>query len=256
MSKETNYKLGNIKELKLNIFDLNKKINKLSNNIKKISSNVSTLSNTISTISNPPTPMSSGEHFINQEIISIQKKIKNLILNNKSIQIRLLFNNETYYTVKVLCLTNYFLVVQTKELYNTNDNSYNLIVIIPITFSKEHNLFVNENSYNNMNQKLNSNRNNITINIKTNLQDINALKKDYFDPIGMYLNKKYYINDDINDGINFNYHLSTLFKIFKINIIVIKGFANTRNRKENKYIRNINDHKHFIKLISNINTLN
>ncbi len=252
MSKEASYKLGNIKELKLNIFDLNKKINKLSNNIKKISSNVSTLSNTISTISNPSTPMSTGEHFLNQEIISITKKIKNLILNNKSIHIRLLFNNETYYTVKLICLTYDFLVVQTKELYNTNDNSYNLIVIIPITFSKERNLFVNENSYNNMNQKLNSNRNNITIDIKTNLQDINALKKDYFDPIGMYLNKKYYINDDIN----FNYHLPTLFKIFKINIIVIKGFANTRNRKQNQYIRNINDHKHFIKLIYNLTNSN
>ncbi len=252
MPREPNYKPENIKELQSNIAYLNKKINLLSNNIKQISSNISTLSNTISTISNPSTPMSSGEHFINQEIISIQKKIKNLILNNKSIQIRLLFNNETYYTVKVLCLTNYFLVVQTKELYNTNDNSYNLIVIIPITFSKEHNLFVNENSYNNMNQKLNSNRNNITINIKTNLQDINALKKDYFDPIGMYLNKTYYINDDIL----FNYHLPTLFKIHNINITLIKGFANTESRKENKYIRNINDHKHFIKLISNVNSLN
>ncbi len=249
MPKETNYKLGNIKELKLNIFDLNKKINKLSNNIKKISSNVSTLSNSIS---NPPTPMSSSEHFFNREIISIHKKIKNLILNNKSIHIRLLFNNETYYTVKIICLTNTFLVVQTNELYNTNDNLYHLIVIIPISFSNKHNFFVNENSYNYIDQKLNSNRNNINISIKTNLQDISALKKDYFYPIGMYLNKKYYINDDVK----INYHLPTLFKIFKINITLIKGFANTENRKENKYIRNINDHKHFIKLISNINTLN
>lgn len=249
MPKETNYKLGNIKELKLNIFDLNKKINKLSNNIKKISSNVSTLSNSIS---NPPTPMSSSEHFFNREIISIHKKIKNLILNNKSIHIRLLFNNETYYTVKIICLTNTFLVVQTNELYNTNDNLYHLIVIIPISFSNNYNLFINENSYNNLNKKLNSNRNNINIAIKTNLQDISALKKDYFHPIGIYLNKKYYINDDVK----INYHLPTLFKIFKINITLIKGFANTQSRKQNQFIRNINDHKHFIKLIWNINSSN
>lgn len=252
MPKEANYKLENIKELKLNIANLNKKINMLHNNIKQISSNVYSLSNTItntlSTKSNFSSSLNKSANFLNSNKpnVDILQKIKSVILNHKTIHIRLLFNNDTYYTVKVLGSTHDFVIVQTKEVYNINDNSYNLIVIIPISFSEKNN-FINENTYNNINKKLNSNRNNIHIDIKTNLLDIDALKKDYFHPIGMYLNEKYYINGDIE----INYHLPTLFKIYGINITLIKGFANTESRKENKCIRNVNDHKHFINLIKN-----